>query len=108
MNFYFTYPKMNKDSKDIVYTKSDNFFNYNTFWDVVKNSNNHFPIWVESQINKSIGKDLNNSVLDYSIRSHQKTRLRAKDLRIRHINDKFDRYKFISKFVNAPTQISIK
>jgi len=108
MNLYFTYPKYNKDSKDIIYTKSDNFFNYNTFWDVIKNPNNHIPIWVDSCINKSVDKELNNDKFDYSNRSHQKTKLRAKDLKVRHINDMFDRYRFISKFVLANTQISYK
>ncbi len=108
MNFYFNYPKLNSDSKDIIYTKSDNFFNYNTIWDVVKNPNNHYPIWIDSCENKSIDKELNNTKFDYSPRSFQKTKLRAKDLKIRHINDVFDRYKFISKFILANTQISYK
>jgi hypothetical protein len=108
MNLYFAYPKYNADSKDIIYTKSDGFFNYNTFWDVIKNANNHIPIWVDSCESKSVDKVLNNDKFDYSNRSHQKTKLRAKELRIRHINDIFDRYKFISKFIIADTQISYK
>lgn len=108
LNLYFNYPKFNEDSIDIVYTKSDNYFNYNSIWDVVKNPNNHYPIWIESCMNKSIDRILNNDKFDYSKRSHQKTKLRAKDLRVRHINDMFDRYKFISKFIFTETQISYK
>jgi hypothetical protein len=108
MNLYFKYPIFNKDSKDIIYTKSDNFFNYNTFWDVVKNPNNHYPIWVDSCENRSVNKELNSDKFDYTNRSFQKNKLRAKDLKIRHINDKFDRYKFISKFVFASSQVSHK
>jgi hypothetical protein len=108
LNLYYNYPKYNTDSKDIIYTKSDNYFNYNTFWDIVKNPNNHYPIWMESCENKSIDKILNSDKFDYSSRSHQKTKLRAKDLKIRHINDIFDRYKFISKFLIVNTQISYK
>ena len=108
MNLYLKYPIINTDSKDIIFTKSDNFFNYNQFWDVVKNPNNHYPIWVESCESKSIDKVLNNEKLDYTNRSFQKTKLRAKELRVRHINDAVDRYKFISKFILVPTQISIK
>lgn len=108
MHEYFKYPILKSDSKDIIFTKSDNYFNYNTFWDVVKNPNNHHPLWVESTKNKSYDKDLNNSRFDYSTRSHQKTRLRAKDLKVRHINDYHDRYKFISKFMLARTQVSFK
>lgn len=108
MNKYLSYPKFNSDSKEIIFTKSDNFFNYNTFWDVVKNPNNHYPIWIESCENKSIDKVLNNDKLDYSNRAFQKTKLRAKDLKVRHINDFWDRYKFVSKFVLAATQASFK
>lgn len=108
LNLYLKYPIIKADSKDIIFTKSDNYFNYNTFWDVVKNPNNHYPIWIESCINKSVDKELNADKFDYSNRSHQKTKLRAKDLKIRHIQDRLDRYKFISKFVLAATQASYK
>lgn len=108
MDNYFKYPTFNTDSKDITFTKSDNFFNYNTFWDVVKNPNNHYPLWVESCTSKSTDKELNNDKFDYSRRSFQKTQLRAKDLKIRHINDKYDRYKFISKFLMTLTEVSNK
>lgn len=108
LSSYRKYPKFNVDSKDIIFTKSDNFFNYNDFWDVVKNPNNHYPIWIESCESKSVDKELNNNKFDYSRRSYQKTKLRAKDLKIRHINDKYDRYKFVSKFMMAATQTSFK
>ena len=108
MSKYFNYPKVNSDSIEVMFTKSDNYFNYNQIWDVVKNPNNHYPIWIESCENKSIDKKLNNDKFDYSIRSHQKTKLRAKDLRIRHINDYYSRYKFISKFLLSPSQVSFK
>lgn len=108
LSLYFNYPKTNSDSIDIIYTKSDNFFNYNQIWDVVKNPNNHNPIWNESCINKSIDRELNNTKFDYSNRSHQKTKLRAKNLKVRHIQDLHSRYKFISKFVNSQTQTSQK
>lgn len=105
---YFNYPKNNTDSVEIIFTKSDNSFNYNQIWDTVKNPNNHIPIWKDSCINKSIDKELNSSALDYSTRGHQKTKLRAKDLKIRHINDYHSRYKFISKFLITLSKISHK
>lgn len=108
MSKYFSYPKANADNIEIMFTKSDNYFNYNQIWDVVKNPNNHYPIWVDSCVNKSIDKELNNSKFDYTNRAFQKTKLRAKDLKIRHINDLYSRYKFISKFVLAPSQVSYK
>ena len=33
---YLKYPVYNVDSKTIIYTKSDNFYQYNTFWGLVK------------------------------------------------------------------------
>lgn len=108
MSQYFNFPKVNSNNIEIMFTKSDNMFNYNQIWDVVKNPNNHYPIWVESCENKSIDKELNNDKFDYSNRAFQKTKLRAKDLKIRHINDLHSRYKFISKFVINSTQTSKK
>lgn len=108
MSELMKYPKFNSDSIDILFTKSNNFFNYNTIWDVVLNPNNHYPIWIQSCQNKSIDRELNNSKFDYSKRSFQKTKLMAKELKIRHINDKYNRYKFISKFILNTTQISYK
>jgi len=104
---YSTYPKLNTNSKDILVTKSDNLFNYNTFWDL-KNDNVNDTFFKKSCVNRTIDKELDNSVLDYSRMSHKKGRIRAKNLRIRHIQDATDKYKFVSKYLTISTQKSIK
>jgi len=100
------YPKYNSDSKSILVTKSNNFYNYNFFWDVVANKNN--PIFSRDCNSLSFDKRLVQSNMDYSMRSFKKAPLMAKDLRIRHILDNQSQYKLISQFVLAPSQKSYK
>lgn len=103
---YNEYPKYNADSKEILFTKSDNFYNFNTFWALNKDSQK--PIWNKSCESLSIYKELNQDNHNYSKRSFRKAPLRAKDLRIRLINDDKDEYKFLSNFVIGATVNSYK
>lgn len=103
---YNTYPKYNADSKTITYTKSDSFYQYNTFWNVVKNKTQ--PLFGTSCESLSIDKELNQSNMDYSSRSFKKDPLRAKDLKIRHILDNRSDAHLVSQFIIAPSQISYK
>lgn len=101
---YMAYPKFNTASKDIQVIKSDNFFNYNTFWDIVKDKSQ--PIFT-TECN-GIDKVLNDTNLDYTLRTHKKAQIRAKDCKIRHIlDDKVDT-RLVSKFLLAPTVESYK
>lgn len=101
---YNTFPKYNVDSKEILFTKSDNFYQYNTFWGMIKNKKQ--PIWMTSCT--SLFKELNQSNMDYSKRSFHKEPLRAKDLKIRHILDNRNDVKLISQFIVSPTVKSYK
>lgn len=103
---YMTYPMYNLDSKTILYTKSDNFYNYNTFWSLVKDETK--PLFIPSCESLSMGKVLNQDNMDYSKRSFKKAPLRAKDLKIRHILDNKDDVVMLSQFILAPTQQSYK
>lgn len=102
---YMKYPKYNSASKTIVYTKSDSFYNYNTFWSLIKD--NTKPILIPSKT-PSMFWDLNNVNMNYSKMSYGKAPIRSKDLTVRHILDNTSRYKIISEFIVAPTQISYK
>lgn len=106
LSAYLTYPKYNTDSKDILFVKSDNFYNYNTFWDIVKD--NSLPIFVPSCSSISEGKVLNTTNLDYASRSFKKYTIRGKDCRIRHILDNASNYRLTSQFVITETQKSYK
>jgi hypothetical protein len=103
---YNTYPIYNTDSKTILYTKSDSFYQYNTFWSVVIDREQPlFNIGCESL---SIDKVLNQSNMDYGIRSFQKDTMRAKGVLIRHILDDTSDAHLVSQFIITPSQISYK
>lgn len=101
---YMQYPIFNTDSKTITYTKVDNFYNYNTFWSIVKDKS--VPLFVRTCQSLSLDKEVNQINMDYSTRSFKKEPLRAKELKIRHILDNRDDIHIVSQFIIAPAQIS--
>lgn len=102
----YRYPQYNSASKTIFVTKSNNFYNYNDFWDVYANKLS--PAFSRSCTSLSEDKLLVQSNMDYSSRSFKKAPLRAKDLKIRHILDNTSNYKLISQFILAPSMLSYK
>jgi len=103
---YMQYPIFNTESKTITYTKSDNFYQYNTFWAVEKSS--QVPLFNVSCESLSIDKVVNQSNMDYGPRSFKKSPLRAKDLKVRHILDNSSTTHLVSQFIITPSQISYK
>ena len=103
---YSSYPLYKENSKSILFTKSDNFYKYNTFWSVVKDVKNH--IFVRTCKSLSYDKELNQTNMDYSKRSFNKSPLRAKDLKVRQMLDNRSDVCIISQFLLAPTQVSHK
>jgi hypothetical protein len=103
---YLKYPIYNAESKTITFTKSDNFYQYNTFWSMVKNKN--IPLFVKSCESLSIDKVVNQINMDYGKRSFKKEPLRAKDLKVRHILDNRSDAHLVSQFIITPAQISYK
>jgi hypothetical protein len=101
-----SYPQYGTTSKSILVTKANNFYNYNTFWDVV--ANKLLPIFSRDCTTLSTDKILVSSNMDYSMRSFKKAPLMAKDLRVRHILSSKSQYKFISQFLLAPSMVSYK
>ena len=106
MRAYMQYPMFNTDSKTITYTKSDSFYQYNTFWALQKSS--QVPLFLTSCESLSIDKIVNQSNMDYTNRSFKKATLRAKELKIRHILDDQSNVHLVSQFIIAPAQISYK
>ncbi len=100
INQYLKFPIYNPDNINITFTKSNNFYQYNTFWSVVKDKNE--PIWKSSK--ESPFKELNQDNMNYKKLSYQKAPLVAKDLKIRHILNSTDRYKLISQFMITESQ----
>lgn len=103
---YMKYPIYKTDSKVITFTKSDNFYQYNTFWSLVKNKQE--PLFVRTCENLSIDKIVNQANMDYGKRSFKKEPLRAKELRVRHILDNSSEVHLVSQFIITPSQISYK
>jgi len=103
---YLSYPIFNTDSKTIIYTKSDNFYQYNTFWSLVKNK--AIPLFITSCESLSIDKLVNQANMDYGLRSFKKEPLRAKELKVRHILDDKSDVSLVSQFIYTPAQISYK
>jgi len=103
---YLNYPIFNTDSKTITYTKSDDFYQYNTFWSIVKDK--RVPLFINNCQTLSIDKIVNQSNMDYGLRSFKKEPLRAKELKVRHILDDRSDVSLVSQFIYTPTQISYK
>jgi hypothetical protein len=103
---YGQYPIYNTDSKTITYTKSDNFYQYNTFWALEKSS--QVPLFRTSCESMSIDKVVNQENMDYGLRSFKKATIRAKELKVRHILDNSATTHLVSQFILTPAQISYK
>ena len=103
---YMQYPILNADSKTITYTKSDNFYQYNTFWAAEKSS--QVPLFRTTCESLSIDKVVNQDNIDYGPRSFKKATLRAKELKVRHILDNSSTTHLVSQFIITPAQISYK
>jgi len=106
LNSYLQYPILNTNSKTITFTKSDNFYQYNTFWSVVKDKS--VPLFVRTCQSLSLDKEVNQINMDYGPRSFKKEPLRAKELKIRHILDSRSDVHLVSQFIIAPAMISYK
>ena len=106
LSAYNAYPIYNPYSKTITYTKSDNFYQYNTFWSLNKSSDQQ--LFLTPCTSLSIDKVINQENMDYSQRTYHKAPLRAKDLKIRHILKSTSNIHLVSQFLIASTQISYK
>lgn len=106
MRAYMQYPIYNTNSKTITYTKSDNFYQYNTFWAVERSSQE--LLFNTPCTSLSYDKVINEANMDYGPRSFKKSPLRAKDLKVRHILDNSSEVHLVSQFIIVPSQISYK
>ena len=106
LSAYMQYPILNTDHKTILFTKSDNFYQYNTFWAL--QINDEEPMFNSSCESLSIDKVVNQANMDYGPRGFKKSPLREKDLKVRHILDNKSTLHLVSQFVVTPAQISYK
>lgn len=94
-----SFPKYNSDSIDILYTKSNSFYNFNTIWAL---NNPILPIWKPSETNLSVYRDLNQAAMNYS-KNSKKAPMMAKNLKVRLINSDTDK-RIISNFLTSESQ----
>lgn len=106
MKSYMAYPKFNTNNKTITYTKSDNFYQFNTFWNIVKDP--LLPLFVSTCTSLSIDKEVNQENMEYTARTYRKDPLRAKDLMVRLILDNTSSIHLITQFIISPSQLSYK
>jgi len=105
LNQYNQYPIYRVSSKVVLFTKSDNFYNFNNFYNVVKN--NSLPQFTTDCNSLSVDKTIDNSNMDYSKRSFKKEPLRAKDLKVRLYYDNSTHH-LVSQMSFNSTQLSYK
>ena len=103
---YNQYPIFNTESKTITYTKSDNFYQYNTFWALQVSS--QIPLFYTGCQSLSVDKVINQTNMDYTTKSFKKSPLRAKELKVRHILDNRSDIHLVSQFILGVAQISYK
>jgi len=106
LSAYMQYPILNTDSKTITFSKTDSFYQYNTFWALQKND--QVPLFKTSCESKSIDKVVNQDNMNYGDLSFKKSQLRAKNVKVRHILDNTSTSHIVSQFIVAPAQISYK
>ena len=103
---YLSYPIYRESSKVITYTKSDSFYNINTFWNCLKDVT--LPMFKNSCESLSKDKELNQDNIDYSKRSFRKDLIRGKATKVRYIlSDRSDIH-IVSKINFTNTQLSYK
>ena len=106
MAAYMQYPILNNDHKTITFTKSDNFYQYNTFWAL--QIDDEQPLFNSSCKSLSIDKEVNQVNMNYGNIAFKKSPLRAKNLKVRHILDNSSTTHIVSQFIVTPAQISYK
>lgn len=106
LSSYMSYPKYNSDSKDILYKKSDGFYQVNTFWNLVKDLK--IPLFERSCENLSIDKELNQENMEYGKKSFTKSPIRGKETRVRYILDDRGDIHIVSRLFYTSNQISYK
>lgn len=97
LSSYNKYPKYLFDKLQTQVTKSDNFYNFNQFWD--RSINKSVPNFVQTCATNNEDKKLNTTNIDYSNKTFKKSLIRSKDCKVRMILDNDNSFNIISKFI---------
>lgn len=102
---YFNYPIVKEDRLIILFSKSANLFNFNTFSDIVSDKSK--PFLLPSCSPQASNLKLAN--IDYRlIKSFNRSRLRSRESRLRLIYNSASNYKLVTRFISPTIQISFK
>lgn len=91
------FPIANTDSTTIRVTNADGIWRFNQFYDLAVSRTNNVPLWLNDCAN--VDKKVNPMAVDYQTPDLNKKRIRGEYNRIKLINDKHSKYKFIFKWL---------
>jgi hypothetical protein len=105
------YPKVESDHIEVLYSHREQKFTFNHFWDTVNWTSNNQPIFVTDwdliKDSYFVDKVLNSKAIVYQVRQGRQMPLRSTQCRVRLIQDKYSRYRFINSLQNTQTNPSI-
>lgn len=100
------YPKRTADGYAILISNSENTWQFNDFYDVAASQRNNVPLFNYDCNN--VNKQLNYKALDYAKPDVVRESLRHRVCKVRLINDKESRYKFIFNYAQINQKQSFR
>jgi hypothetical protein len=105
------YPRVTRQGLEVLISKRDHKNSFNGFWDATNNKTNFQNLfsteWNQVASTYPIDKVVNPSAVLYSTQSMGKQKIRALFCKVRLIQDKYNRYKFINNIQLTQTTNSI-
>jgi len=105
------YPKVSRQGLEVLVSKRDHKNSFNGFWDATNNKENFQTLfstnWDDLKSTYPIDKVINPKSVIYTTHLMGKQKLRSAFCKVRLIQDKFNRYKFINNLQLTQTNNSI-
>ena len=105
------YPRVTRQGLEVLISKRDHKNSFNGFWDATNNKTNFQNLfsteWNQVASTYPIDKVVNPSAVLYSTQTMGKQKIRALFCKVRLIQDKYNRYKFINNIQLTQTTNSI-
>jgi hypothetical protein len=106
MEMAVQYPKLGKNSYDILVTNSEDIWRFNDFFDIAKNDKNNLPLFIADCNN--VDKQVNTKAIDYNRIDIDRSPIRGRSNRIRLTNDAETNKHFIFTFMQVNSTQSIR
>jgi hypothetical protein len=105
------YPRVSRFGAEVLLSKRDNKNTFNGFWDSTNNKENFQSLfstkWDDLSADYPIDKVVNPKAIITTTRLTGKQKIRAPFCKVRLIQDKFNRYKFINNLQLTQTTNSV-